>query len=134
MKKLVILLSLISSISMADNFGIDYSVAPGSMPQYGADLTTNIDFFYLDFGVVTNKQTTSPSLSGGLQFEVVNMGIVTAANISNSDRSIYGLAGVELGFTENIGKLFYVKANNTLLKDVDCRLNYGLGLSAGVNF
>lgn len=130
MKKLLIGLLLISSSALADNIGLDYQVGTNSLPSYGIDFTKNYHALYLDYGVMKNSQVLSPSISGGLQLDVINFGLVLQSNVTQDH--FYGLGGMELGFTEDLGK-FYLKLNNQVLRDVDSSASVSSTLSAGIN-
>jgi len=118
--------------SQADNAGLNWSVGPNQIPSYGLDYTSTFGLGYTDYSVMFNKQMVSPSISFGLQIDILNVGFVAASNIQN--QQISGLGGLEFGYTQNLSEKYYVKENNQLLRDTNNQANVSATLSCGVNF
>lgn len=127
MRFLLLLLITFSTITKADNVGFNLGFGQGTKPFYGIDYTFNSGLPYLDVSLFTNRDYVQPSLSIGLQLDHVNVGMATAFTHGNLS------FGPELGYTQNLNPLIYVKENNSLMGSPGSKFNYSATFSIGLN-
>jgi hypothetical protein len=125
-------LALWAAKSRADNIGANFGLGLNSQPIYGVNYYYNPNLLYMDFKLMGNNQYLQPYISSGLQIDDVNLGFV-AQETRQPDGSSVGAAGVELGFTEDLDKFFYVKENNSLLRDQNNNAMMGFTFSLGIH-
>lgn len=117
----------------ADNIGLDYGFGPNQTPSYGLDYTKTYEFLYINPQIMFNNDVIIPSISSGLQIDYLSLGFVLEETRQSNGASV-GSSGVEMGFTDNLNQTFYMKENNQLLRDQNNVGNFGITLSAGINF
>jgi|ERR1700687_990889 len=126
-KLLLLFLILFPTLVKADMWGIDMGFGQGTRPFGGIDFEFNRGLPYLDAAVFVNHDYVQPYLSGGLQFEHINLGLAGA--ITHSQFSF----GPELGYMQNLSSLFYVKVNNSYMGYPGSNFKYGITLGLGLN-
>lgn len=110
----VLLIALLPSLAMADMGGFDIGFGENSKPSYGFDYQFGSGLPYLDVAFMANSEYVQPYVSGGLQFEHINVGLATAVTLSNMSNGAFQgqlSVGPEVGYMQNLSKLTYVKAS-----------------------
>lgn len=134
MKYLLTFLVLFSSVAFADFGAFDVGFGQGTKTFYGGDYEflfyrSHTYTLYLDASLFANHDYIQPGLSGGLQFEHLNVGFASAYN-SKTNWAV----GPEFGLMQDLPLDTYIKINNSFMGLPSTGFNYGLTLSFGVNF
>ena len=137
MKLLALLLVLFPVLANADMAGVDLNFGQNTRPAYSLDYEFNKDagMPYLDIALSANSDYIQPYVSGGLQFEHINVGIASAVAFSNISNGAFNgqlSFGPEIGYMQNLNKTFYVKENNNYM-GYNGSYNFGFTLSLGAN-
>lgn len=124
------------TLAFADMGALDVGAGQGSRPSYGLDYEFNTGLPYLDLALMGNKDYVQPYVSGGLQFEHINVGIATALTMTGYSQGAFAgqlSVGPEVGYMQNLSKLVYVKENNSYM-GFSGKYNFSSSLSLGLNF
>lgn len=138
MRLLGLFLLLAPVLSYADMGGLDFGVGQNSRPLYSVDYEFNKDgtLPYLDVALSANQDYVQPYVSGGLQFEHINVGLAAAVSLSGyHDGAFTGQlsVGPELGYMYNLTQKIYVKENNSYM-GFDNQFSFMATFSIGLNF
>lgn len=129
---LILILATFSVTTQADSLGLNVGFGQGTRPFYGVDYQVNADdspfTFYLDASLYVNQDYVQPGLSGGLQLDHVNIGLATSLSGGKF------CFGPEIGWTQNLSNLFFIKVGNSYTGPPGSFFNYSATFSAGVNF
>lgn len=135
MKFLVLFLMMLPILAHADMAGIDVGAGQGTKPFYGLDYEFNKGLPYLDVALYANDEYAQPYVSGGLQFDHVNIGLAAATTLSNlSNGGFTGQlsVGPEIGYMQNLSKEVYIKENNSYM-GFSGAYNFSATISLGFN-